>query len=106
MNYEKEECIEMINHYQFQLDDWNENYLENDNPYGFESKEVLQSMIEHWEYNLILAEYDELLYSVTELENRWGNDTDDDSSYKKYIQATEDLQAYYDENSSILEKYM
>jgi hypothetical protein len=56
MNYSKEECIEMINHYQFQLNDWNENYSEDDNPYGFESKEVLQSMIEHWEYNLILAE--------------------------------------------------
>ena len=49
--------------------------------------------------------YDDLQSSVIELENKWGDDIDDDCSYMDFIQATEDLQSFYDKHHLILDGY-
>lgn len=56
--YDKEFCIDCINDYKSMLDNWEEN--------GWESEELLQSEVEHWEYNLSkIEEYEQKYLEVS-----------------------------------------
>jgi hypothetical protein len=52
----------------------------------------------------IVEWYDYLHSYQRECEERWGEDIDDDSAYMDFIVSTEELDLFYDEHSSILDK--
>ena len=63
--YSKEYCIQCIDDYKSMLDNWEY--------HGWESEELLQHEVEHWENNLNkIEEYEEKYkYYETQNENEW-----------------------------------